>query len=710
MRQKLPALMMSVCVVLSTAFAFGETVNLGAFIRSCGLNVGSYVSGRTGVDDGLLVKPYDGEIDYTDYTVRWHGNFTDGDIFADPLTTCYSAIKAPGAFKPTSYRVYGPMPKANSNDDRRPLRWKLYGVTTGNATNLIDETQEDVVWAAAWPSGQSQEYKERTIAANLQSVYREFIWVPTKNNGGISGAANQAIIVELEIYGEPYTPVNCAPMDSRYGDEVAIQPFAVSMDDYFPVGTQLTLTPDLNTEKGNQFLRWEVSPADLVADDRKTNSTLTFTLGVAPCSVTLWTQQPWVYDPSEGIITNDVWKLYVTDLGDNRLDIGRDRFGYSTYLHSAYYITATNGNTVTIQGDGLLDLSAPVKCGDQEYTITKMRASCLASGGSYFSNGSLRGPQVISTLIMPRTVTELGEDFCAFMGADIHQATLKKLVFDIPQFSGTLPKGSFLGQTNLATVVIKAPQMVGIHSDAFGSKYGNVEYGFAPFSSTDLSDWELDSLESLPAELFYVKNEENFHQVRPVTGKIRLPHITRIGHSCFRMGNLTGIELGSAFTEKDKKTLTLDYSVFNGAGRLSEITFGPYHSMTNISTYASDPEHAITAFKDCHSLTNIVFWGRPPARPFIDNLLQAQSSITANAKTVVIRGSRALGWGALEGLSEATSEEMAKAPAGLRARERILGVYTTSDGGDANGDNTRKAWVIHSPSPHDPKGSLIIFR
>ncbi len=82
MRQKLPALMMSVCVVLSTAFAFGESVNLGAFIRSCGLNVGSYVSARANANGDFTVKPYDGEKDYTDYTGTMRT--TMATVFAKP--------------------------------------------------------------------------------------------------------------------------------------------------------------------------------------------------------------------------------------------------------------------------------------------------------------------------------------------------------------------------------------------------------------------------------------------------------------------------------------------------------------------------------------------------------------------------------------------------------------------------------------------------
>ncbi len=100
-------------------------------------------------------------------------------------------------------------------------------------------------------------------------------------------------------------------------------------------------------------------------------------------------------------------------------------------------------------------------------------------------------------------------------------------------------------------------------------------------------------------------------------------------------------------------------------------------------------------------------------RPFTDNTaildaLFAGANAATNGvkKQAFIYASAKLGWTDIASSAELTAFEESERDelnATLTPPQRVIGVYESTDGG-------RRAWIIHTPSPFDPKGLMLVVR
>jgi hypothetical protein len=89
----------------------------------------------------------------------------------------------------------------------------------------------------------------------------------------------------------------------------------------------------------------------------------------------------------------------------------------------------------------------------------------------------------------------------------------------------------------------------------------------------------------------------------------------------------------------------------------------------------------------------------------LDNLLIATPAVDGNKKVTIYCSTGQVGWESLVSDNYTTKERAAAEilKASLIGKERLLGVYETQNG-------SRKAWLVHRPSPYDKDPLVIMLR
>ncbi len=471
-------------------------------------------------------------------------------------------------------------------------------------------------------------------------------------------------VVPAEVFGTKYaqyvgyvkmtdygygTPFAYGVAESRYDDEVVC---SVESGSEIEPGTVVTIQAQLGED--GIFVRWEGLPENLIVGDAN-SSTVKFVVDGSPVNITMWTQRKWTYVPateeSSALITNSVWKLNVYALNDTDIALGNS--AGNTY--SAY----------TGTGSGLLDLSAPIEdASGKAWYLTRFGDWCL-------SNSKAEQKMPITHFIAPRTLTAWGTQFFNANGGG---SALTNVVLDIPEFSGELDQYSFNGHSKLHKVTINAPKATTIEKLVFNS---------TALEGADANEWNLNKL-AIIEDMGLYKNV--------IKGTLTLPSLRNIGNLALYGTGITNLIMGTDFKIGKNVRLVLGSNSVAKCENLRHITFGPYGSFTN----------EVSTFDACSAIKDVRFLGRPPSTNFINAIVKSADFITNTTDQLTIRGSKLLSWDRLEMISEPTEEEMQRAPT-LGERESIWGVYTSLNG-------ERKAWIIHSSSPHDPKGTLFIVR
>ncbi len=456
-------------------------------------------------------------------------------------------------------------------------------------------------------------------------------------------------------------------------EEVTVSCNKPMVDGKFEFGSTVTLTAACNEK--TTFAEWRGLP-DMTWAKSNTVS-IVVDENFSGLDIVLRAAPKWIYASDEQVIYNDVWRLNVTTDG-----LGAGCLRIKDGAHPG----AAGGHAFTEQGDGILDLSGEIRDGDNApFEITEV--------GAYSFYPRRQNDPRLTKFVFPETVTSLGSG--ALSDNDLsYTYSMDEIIMDIPAFEGTLPDHFFRSFEFLGALVIRAPKM---------TKMGKTIIAKIIKGEIDTSAWNLENVQELGNYCLEggILGTQNAYKGK-IKGPLKLCSVTKLSDQALRRSDVTDVDLGSKLLPRHGATLTIGTQAFYECKKLESILFGAYANMT--ATGSAD-------FSALDALKSLTFLGRPfeNAQVFIDNVLASKSAPADGTKPVTIRASRSLAWDRCAFVSpvnrddanEVAASEALKAT--LAKGESLIGVYVTAAG-------ERKAWVVHTASPYDPKGTVIVFR
>ncbi len=456
------------------------------------------------------------------------------------------------------------------------------------------------------------------------------------------------------------------------GIDVGENPFetlaSLTLDDY---GTEVVITVGDNDEAiFNGW--WKVS-----AGIETNGNTATFTIGTRDDWLVRYFASPnWTFDAEKGVLTNKIWTLYAFCDANNNITIGNET--QNSNLHTAFPADTYNAETGEYPyGSGMLDLSGKVYKSDgiTPCTITAFRGNAFGQSG-----GNTDGwVPTIGALIFPKETTSFGNQLMNLNGAgNLNGAILCSNIYADCKGATSMPTFAFSGRGGECYLNLPNVKTWG----------GYVFNGYTVKNTENVSAWNFDSLTTISGNGFY--NCKG-------TGTLSYPKVTSIGtkgfHNCGVSG---GLVLGTGYKIGEGKTLSIGEQAFDVLNGVTNIVFGPYASITS----------ATNSFRSNSKLTGITFQGRPMGTNLLNHIINPNVKHVTN-EMFIIRGSRALNWGEIDGAQADYSAYEDYAPLGLdvqpNGRGDILAVFLTADG-------EAKAWIVDEPSEYDPKGTVFLLR
>ncbi len=646
---------------------------------------------------------FDGTTGGTDGAKRWLAAKNKGDV-----ANTYVQITLPENLEMlknkrlVGYRLWKLFASSTYSAARTPLEWEVGGLdANGNETTIHATGANRVTW-----SGSSYE----VTLPEMQPPYKAFRFKP-KYTPMMEDQDLQAKdqkwhvgLMEVELLFDDY--ITTRVFDPRFGDTVAISP---ALEEIAP-GTDVTLTATLAGE--TVFKRWEGVPTNAVvrvdvdADGKGTVTTM-FKAGGAAVDATLFTAPVWrfhadaprgyftnrvevaadgtqteikdfVSHGGTGVLSNRLWQLNMTVADSARKSLGIGvRTGGSSGKNQSTGVAAP-GQAYTGHGNGILDLSGPIygASADETWTIAESYEYCLGT-----LNGISASTSCCPTvLVVPDTLTAVHREFmdCRDKSNEnlIHASALTNVVMASTNLT-SIGHNAFRGSA-IKALTLKTPRLTYV-----GYPFSDIALG-----GYDASNFDLRSLDTVGGFMF-----------TGLSGVLRFPKLLK--HSWRMLGDVPNsscsIEIGMGWKPKDHAVLTgVNSGTFHPEdSRLlssyhGDVTFGPYSNIVHIT------------FSNC-GLRSVTFQWKP-----FDGLDTLLKQVCQKASKTLIYASGALGWEEVVNVAEEDWTDGEKAVADeiertLTRRQRLLGLYQDTDG-------ARKAWLVHEPSPFDPKGTMIIIR
>ncbi len=461
------------------------------------------------------------------------------------------------------------------------------------------------------------------------------------------------------------TKVSVSVADPRYGNNgnnfaITINGESATPDAIkeFEAGTEVTVTATSSTH----YLRFGSDPVENIGK----TATTTFTAdGTSEVKLQLWCHPGWKYEEADGTATiyDGVWKLNVTKL-DSNITVG------------------TNGNNsaLTGEGEGILDLSTPVTDAEgNPLAITTFVSHAFSA-----SSADTRLP--ISMFIFPLT-TEIikGRMMCNhIINADSPLTNVVMVVPNCVEIGGRLffSGDNNAGHKKLAALKVVAPALKSLNDGAFIGDWANCYTHKCVYKDTDLSTWNLDGLETVGKEAFKYINAQ---------GVLKLPRVSEIKTGGLESAtHIDGLEIGTAYTKEEGKSLTLGYQALRCLKMLKNLTFGSYASFNLTALTGTQKAGKLTELLseslNADEHLDIIFLGNPPSQAFLDEELLLPTTIGIAKKTsIYVTYDAEEEWKKL--LDNALETEEQYKPTVNRDTD-ILGVYRAEN---------RKAWVARLP-------------
>ena len=359
----------------------------------------------------------------------------------------------------------------------------------------------------------------------------------------------------------------------------------------------------------------------------------------------------WFYDTAAGTIENGIWKLNVgvVDQTARTLKLGTEHKQPTTML--------------TGVGNGILDLNGAVRDADGNlWTIVATTQYCMTKLRNWDNAKDSKATMAVdhpSVIVFPETLTTLVVNELNFNQS--RAWPLEEVIFIAPSCTNSL-NWTLNGANDLKRLLVRAPRVTTL--------WANVLWQGPGLGDTDLSAWDLSGVTTVQAGAFQCG--------KAMSGTLSLPSLVAVSNNNFRgYSKIEGAILATNLT-----LATVGTNVFNGCTALKRVVIGNAKSGCTIGE---------ASFADGTKPESVTFLGRCNTAA-ADQVL-AGTSATDGAKTATIYASSAFHWH--EAAATPTEAEAAAMPAGA------LGVYRAG---------SRKAWLVDTPSPFDPKGLLLLMR
>ena len=251
---------------------------------------------------------------------------------------------------------------------------------------------------------------------------------------------------------------------------------------------------------------------------------------------------------------------------------------------------------------------------------------------------------------------------------------VKELFAICPNATGTLSAFTVGGVSQLSRMVIRAPRLATLGS-------GNTIYGIAwcgsKFTNTSFDEWDLTGVTTVNPNAFRCGSDFL------ATGTLHLPNVQVIGTNAFVLAKgMTGLVAGTNGLVLTK----IDDTACTGLSSLTDLTLGT-KNLTLGSRLGAGSVFRLP------KLRNLTLPGPALPSETVDAILGAVAASDTTKQTTIF-ASLLNGW---DKLADApTAAEAAVAPSAAQ-----YGVYRK---------DSRKAWLVHTPSEYDPHGTMLILR
>ena len=541
-----------------------------------------YVYGGNKYSGSRLACLFDGILGGTDSGDRWLGI---GDL---SQLKCYGGVKnlssvlmSGDLFYVKSYALYR-LSTGGNEKSRAPTAWKLTVSSDGGTFESIDE-RLNVDWSNTTATDNAYEFTPQ----HPEVGFTDIRFTPTASSVTDPGTSGITVgLMELRLNVNMANPPGTLRVYN--GNDVLDTGFSVANKTLLSEAATVT-APEFaigasgakryavtgyRLEKFNLAeTAWEL--VEKVEDGTRTYS---FTPDADVGYRLVWTHDagevnPWqltVNSKGEKCIRNGNWEFVVTEADDGMLTLANK--GYRT-------------------GSGELDLDVRILDGDgQEQTIAAIGDRVIDGE----NDSSLR--KLLTTLVLPKSVRTIGKRPFRNMTA------LKRIEMRCPELI-SLGECAFTRDTALDTLLIDAPKLTKF---LYGYTFWN-----APLAATDVADWNLSALESLPMDAFHCDDDFSAGLTARSCGVLTLPKLRSVGANAFQNHRaFSGLRLGT----EDCKLVSIGAKAFANMA-ITNLVLGSRYSLA----VAAD---ACQGINGGAGVGTLVFLGNAPAdRTAVDSLL-----------------------------------------------------------------------------------------
>jgi len=416
----------------------------------------------------------------------------------------------------------------------------------------------------------------------------------------------------------------------------------------------LTVTASCSAEADAQgrkaaFYRWDGVPRS-----RETANPLVLNADETQGSIRAFFAHDWVYDDSNAItntIDNGVWKINVSvyDATKKQLRVG---------------LAKGNGalsTAITGTGSGALDFNGTIRgAGGETWEIVVFTAYSMTKLKNWDDNTAADFKALPTAIVYPETLRYGCSDSYNFN--QTRAWPLEEIIFIAPEYTGNL-SFHINGATKLKAGTVRAPKMTTISSFIYQDVWN---------WAADLDTWDLSGVTTISDWAFHGKTGV------PFKGTLDLPNIRTIGYDNFsNFTAIAGAKLGTNLT-----LTAVGAGSFYNAKALKTLTIG--NAKNGVTVGAN-------AFAGTTAPSSVTFLG-PRDETLADAVLTGVAASDGDKAATVCASAR-FRWNRSAAVPTATEESLK--PAGT------FGVYRTG---------SRKAWLVDTPSPYDPRGIVILLK
>ncbi len=416
-----------------------------------------------------------------------------------------STVLTPGdLFYVKSYTLYR-LSNSGNEATRAPTAWLLTGAASDDGPRSTIDERTGVSWEGKTSSNNAYEF----TPAHPEIGFCDVRFTPTAS--GVANPSSSTVsvgLMEMRLYVNMANPPGTLRV--YVGEDVLDTGFSVADRTLLTEAATVT-APEYAVGKsgarkyavtGYRLEKFNLADTawELVGEVSGTR-TYSFTPDASAGYRLTWTHEgvgeinPWrltTNASNELCISNGNWEFVVSEEEDGTLKMAD--YGYRA-------------------GSGDLDLNAPILDGENHDKVISIIGTRVIDGEN---DTSLRN--LLTSLVMPSNVWKIA------VRPFRNMTSLTTMDMRCPELT-SLGETAFARNTNLKSLIIDAPKLKSF-------TYGYTFYG-APLTDTDVADWNLPALETLPQDAF--RCESTAGQIARGCGVLTLPALRSVGEKAFAL-------------------------------------------------------------------------------------------------------------------------------------------------------------------------------